>query len=132
MKVYVDLTSPEQHDTSAMPKTLRRVLYGNPGLLRLIDNTGCPNTGCEHKLSIKGESSDVIAWLDLLADEYPDVTPEVLTIKGKINIGITEGKVGNNGYLTIKLRQITRHHRVGNELVIRPWFWTPSWEEPDA
>lgn len=130
MKVYLDLTSPEYHETSAMPKILRHILYHNSTLVNLIENTGCPNTGCQHKLIIKGEHTEVFAWLDLLVELYYDVTPEVMVIKHRIRDAVLSGKeINGNGYFTVKLNQITRMVPIDGGIVPRPWFWSPSWEE---
>lgn len=133
MKVIVDLSAPEQHPKSAMPKILRQFWYSDgksKDLRSLIDYGGCPNTGCWHKFWIKGDRADVVAWLDLFQDMYPDSAPEIMIVKKNIHTAFVHGKgVNQAGNLNITLSTITRQLPYKGELINRPWFWTESWEE---
>ncbi|UQT02741.1 hypothetical protein YUBABA_00900 [Serratia phage vB_SmaM-Yubaba] len=132
MKVTVDMSAPEQHPTSLMPKALRAFWYFKEGseLRKLINYTGCPNTGCQHTLRIWGERTDVIAWLDLFQETYPDTAPEILIIKNKIRMGVVHNKgVKEDGSIFVDLKAVTRQVGYNGEILTRPYFWAPFWEE---
>ncbi|QGH72035.1 hypothetical protein N1M2_172 [Klebsiella phage N1M2] len=132
MKVTVDLTAPESHPTSKLPKALREFWYFKDGeeLRRLIDYTGCPNTGCQHALRVWGERADVTAWLDLFQETYPETEPEIMLIKSKIRLAFVHGTGLNKlGGLTVDLKTITRQVGYNGEILTRPYFWAPFWEE---
>lgn len=68
--IIVDLSASEGSD---MGRVLSRLLYGNQELLDLIPGwSGCPHDGGTHKLTIKGDRQDILAWLELLIEAYPD------------------------------------------------------------
>lgn len=119
------LTSPEQHPSSKMPAALRHLLYSNDELLSLIDFSGCPNSGCEHTLSISGERRDILGWLDLFVDAYPGVRDEAQAIKKAIRAKFLNDPDCN---FSIKLKDIQRGVLLEGKIVRRPWFWTPEWE----
>lgn len=123
MKVIAVLTSPEHHPTSKMPNVLRKLLYSNDDLLNMIECTGCPNTGCEHSLTISGERSDVVAWLDLLRETYPMITDEVNAIKREIHLGFVRDP---SGTLTVRLKRILKFVTINDKTVQRNWFWVPE------
>lgn len=124
MNVMVVLTSPERHSTSQMPKVLREMLYGDHPLLEMIEWTGCPNNGCEHSLTVNGKRSDVVAWLDLLRETFPQVSEEVYAIKRVIHLGFVQDPSGS---MRIHLKKLTRVFTYEDRKLTRPWFWTPSW-----
>lgn len=121
MKVRVVLSSPEQHPISAMPKALRNILYFNDDLLSLIDWNGCPNSGCEHKLAVSGERRDVIGWLDLFLEAYPDTKPEIHAIKLMIKQKFINDP---DRQITVTLRNLNKFHDSDNGIVEKHWFWT--------
>lgn len=133
MKVLVNLSSPEQHPTSWMPKAMRELWYRNNGLLDLIEPHGCPNNGCEHTFYFSGERADVVAWLDLFVDAYPLVLPDIHVIKERIHKAFVYGTdCAVNGNFKIKLKSIMREVEYNGETLTRPWFWAPFWEESNV
>ena len=126
MRVRLDLTSPEHHDNSAMPKVLREMLYGDHPLLEMIEWTGCPNTGCEHKLIVSGERSEVVAWLDLLKESFPQISEEMNPIKRKIHLEFIKNP---SSTLRVSLKEQTRLVNIEGDVVSKPWFWTKEWEK---
>lgn len=129
--IYIDLSAPESHATSAMPKALRDIYYsGKRGdtLLGLIESTGYPLRGGTHALKVFGKRPDVVAWLDLFLEHYPDTKPEIDIIKKEIRkIFIHEP---DRRLVQIKLSQFTRQHGYNGQLITRKWFWTEH-HEPD-
>ena len=129
--VYVDLSAPESHASSAMPKALRDLYYsGKRGdtLLSLIESTGYPHNGGSHTLKVFGKRYDVVAWLDLFLDQYPDTKPEIDIIKKTIRTRFLHEPDGR--LFQIKLGSFTRQFGYKGEIITRKWFW---WEgcEPD-
>lgn len=121
MKVTVVLTSPEQHPISQMPDALWSVWYFNRKLLDLIEATGCPNTGCQHTLTVKGLGKDVVSWLDLFLEHYPTTLPEISAIKETIKKGIEERP--DIKHLRVVLSQLTRDHDQNGININAPWFY---------
>lgn len=133
MQVTVDLSSPEQHPTSAMPKAMRQLWYRNDGLLKLIEAYGCPNSGCEHTLRFTADRADVIAWLDLFVETYPETYPDIHMVKERIRLAFVQGNgCRPDGSFMIKLKDITRQVGYNGEIITRRWFWAPFWEETNA
>lgn len=130
MKVLVDLSSPEQHPTSWMPKAMRALWYRNNGLLDLINPRGCPNNGCEHTFHFSAERADVVAWLDLFVEEYPLTLPDIRVVKERIHKAFVYGTdCRPDGSFSIKLKSIKREVEYNGETLTRPWFWAEFWEE---
>lgn len=131
MEITVELTAPEQHPTSAMPKALRTFWYSSGGddLRKLINYSGCPNTGCQHTLRIWGKRVDVLAWLDLFEESYPGVEKEIAMVKREIHKSFVQTGAGSTKPARIKLANITRQVGYNGELITRRWFWAPFWEE---
>jgi hypothetical protein len=130
MKVHLNLTSPEQHYKSAMPKALRDLHYGRSGLISLIDHTGCPNNGGQHTLTVSGERQEVVAWLDLFLEQYPETKPEVDILKRNIRREFINSPLTNS--LKITLSKFMQQHSYEGTLVSKPWFWAQHWEEKTA
>lgn len=128
MEVTLELTAPEQHKTSHMPYALRQLHYHNDELSRIINMQGCPNTGGRHTCTVRGERADVVAWLDLFLEEYPDTKPEIDIIKRTIRREFINSPLTHN--LKIKLSDLTRQHVYKGQFISRPWFWHEQ-NEPD-
>jgi hypothetical protein len=120
MKVTVVLSAPEHHKTSHMPYALRRMYFGQDGLSRLIDMSGYPNNGGQHTCTISGERTDIIAWLDLFLEEYPDTKPEIDTLKKHIRHEFIKSP---SGHCRIVLADFTRQHVHNGKFISRRWFW---------
>ncbi|AEV89655.1 hypothetical protein OBP_218 [Pseudomonas phage OBP] len=132
MNVTLYLDTPEHHPTSKMPRAIRELWYSNrrEGLLSLVEGYGCPHSGCEHRFHFTAPRADVVAWLDLFVEEFPDCSPEVAILKSKIRIGFVQGiGVDSRGNMRLVLKTIQRQVGYNGELLSRPWFWTPEWEE---
>lgn len=128
MKVTVVLSAPEHHKTSHMPFALRQMYYGGDTLTRLIDMSGYPNNGGQHTCTISGDRADVVAWLDLFLEEYPDAKPEIDIIKRAIRREFINSPLTHR--LRINLSDFTRQHVYKGQFISRKWFWHPACE-PD-
>lgn len=129
MKVIVKLDSPQTHERSHMGSVLNKMLYGRDDLLGMINYTGCPHNGGQHTLTVRGERCDVVAWLDLFQEAYPDIAPETMIIKSRIRTEFLRNVKDEDHVIRIDLNKIERQLPHNGELVSRPWFWTPKWEE---
>lgn len=133
MQVTIDLSAPEHHPKSKLPKALRDMWYSRvkgEGLLSLIEAYGCPNTGGEHTFRFTADRADSVAWLDLFQETYPDTAPEIMIIKKHIHAAFVRGAgLNSRGNLQVKLKAITQQFGYNGEIVTRPWFWTEAWEE---
>lgn len=132
MQVYLNLDVPEHHGSSAMPRAIRDLYYSyrNDGLLNLIKSYGCPHSGGQHKLHFTGERKDVVAWLDLFLETFPQTKPEVDAIKKRIhNAFVYKTGCNSEGDLRLELKAMLRQHGYNGEIILRPWFWTSEWEE---
>lgn len=135
MKVTLNLDTPEHHPTSGMPRAVRDLWYGRRGdsLTDLIDAQGCPNSGCEHKFHFSAERGEVVAWLDLFEETYPNTAPEVAILKRQIKRAVVYNEgVDSNGNVKVTLKKITRQVPFNGEMIERPWFWTEDWEKENA
>lgn len=128
MEVVLDLSVPEHHKTSHMPYAMRQMYYGNGMLSRLISMHGYPNNGGQHTCTINGDRADVVAWLDLFLEEYPDTKPEIDIIKRTIRREFINSPLTH--CLRIKLADFTRQHVYKGQFISRKWFWHPACE-PD-
>lgn len=128
MNFRIDLSSPEHHERSGMPKALRDMYYGNDTIRTLIKSAGSPHNGGQHTLTIWGERREVIAWLDLFNEEYNNVQQEIAIIKNEIRKAFVR-QPDALGLQVIVLREIKRQLPYNGTLESRPWFWSPSWEE---
>lgn len=128
MNVIVELTAPCHYSTSAMPKVLHDLYYHRDGLLSMINHHGCPHNGGQHTCTVSGERADVVAWLDLFLEQYPEVQPEIDVIKRTIRREFINSPLTTR--LHIKLGRFNRQHAHKGSLISRPWFWHES-HEPD-
>lgn len=129
--VYVELSAPQQHATSAMPKALHDLYYGGKvgdELLKLIQFNGYPHHGGSHALTIIGERYDTVAWLDLFLEHYPETKPEIDVIKKEIRKIFLRDP--SKSRVFIKLQDFTRQHGYKGDLITRRWFWHEQ-DEPD-
>lgn len=129
--VYIQLSSPQQHPTSAMPKALHDLYYGGEvenDLLRLIQFTGYPHNGGSHTFTVFGERYDAVAWLDLFLERFPETKPEIEIIKKEIRKVFLHEP--SKRILYIKLSEFKRQHGYNGQLITRKWFWTEH-HEPD-
>lgn len=135
MKVTLDLSAPCHHAFSKMPKALHNLWYGRgtaDDLLSLIPAYGCPHTGGEHTFRFTADRADAVAWLDLFQEVNPEIEPEIMMIKRRIRLAVVQGAgVNSQGDLKIVLKEITKQIGHNGELIHRPWFWTPAWEEKE-
>lgn len=129
MKVIVKLDSPQTHERSHMGTVLNKILYSRDDLLSMINYTGCPHNGGQHTLTVRGDRGDVVAWLDLFQEAYPDIAPEAMIIKSRIRTEFLRNVKDEDHVIRIDLNKIERQLPHNGELVSRPWFWTPKWEE---
>lgn len=125
-KVILNLTAPEHHESSKFPGALRHLLYSNDALLELVEWNGCPNSGCEHNLTVQGNRDDIIGWLDLFVGTYPATMPEILMVKREMRSQQLNSEVDT---IRVTLKKIKKVVTIKGEIADRPWFWTPSWEE---
>lgn len=130
MKVTVALTAPEHHKTSHMPTALRQMYYqsGYDELCSLIDMTGYPHNGGSHSCAISGERADVVGWLDLFLEAFPDTKPEIDIIKRTIRREFVNSPLTH--HLRIDLSDFTRQHVYKGQFISRKWFWHEECE-PD-
>lgn len=128
MEVILNLSTPEHHKTSHMPYAIRQMYYGNDMLSRLITMNGYPNNGGQHTCTISGDRADVVAWLDLFLEEYPDAKPEIDIVKRTIRREFINSPLTH--CLRIKLSDFTRQHVYKGQFVSRKWFWHEQ-DEPD-
>lgn len=130
MDFRIEMSSPEHHPRSGMPKALRDLFYGQgrDGILSLIRSNGCPHNGGQHTLTIWGERADVTAWLDLFGEQFPEAGKEVAILKANIRKEFVHHS-NNAGIHVVSLAKITQQHPYKGELISRPWFWTEAWEE---
>lgn len=128
MEVTVILTVPGHHKTSHMPHAIRQLHYGNDNLSGLISMSGYPNNGGQHTCTIWGKRPDVVAWLDLFLEEYPDTKPEIDIIKRTIRREFINSP--STRRLKVDLREFTRQHVYKGQFISRKWFWHPACE-PD-
>ena len=71
----VELTMGE---STRFGRTLFDFWYRNQSLQDLAPGlTGCPHNGGEHTCSITGEYDDLIAFLELYVDAYPEIAREI-------------------------------------------------------
>lgn len=131
MRVFLSLTCPEHHTNSGFPKAIRQLIYRqeHDELLTLAPGRHCsPHSGGQHRLTIHGERSDVVAWLDLLLETFGrDVEEEVKVLKRRIRVFFLHN-AGNPTY-DIKLSEQERLFCVDGNLVMKPWFWFPEDEK---
>lgn len=75
-KVLVQMSAPEHTE---LGKVLFRLYYtSGRALLELAPGrSGYPHNGGEHTLLLEGERKDVLAWLELLTEEYPVIRKPV-------------------------------------------------------
>lgn len=131
MQVTLNLDTPEHHPTSAMPRAIRELWYQprREGLLALISSYGCPHTGGQHKFHFTAERADVVAWLDLFQEAFPNTAPEIMVLKRRIHLAVVHGtNTNSSGDLRLELKAIERQFGYNGEVITRPWFWTPEWE----
>lgn len=128
MEVTVVLSVPEHHKTSHMPYAIRQMHYGNDNLSGMISMSGYPNNGGQHTCTIWGDRADVVAWLDLFLEEYPDTKPEIDIIKRTIRREFINSPLTHR--LKVDLREFTRQHVYKGQFISRKWFWHPKCE-PD-
>lgn len=129
MEVFLNLDVPEHHHSSAMPRAIRELYYAhrNDGLLSLVNSYGCPHSGGQHKFRFNGERKDVVAWLDLFLDQFPQTKPEIDAIKKRIhNAFVYKTGCDSKGNLHLDLKTLTRQHGYNGEIILRPWFWHPE------
>lgn len=127
MHVTVNLSAPIHHERSGMSKALHNLYYGRDTLLSMITHNGYPHHGGEHALTISGGRVDVVAWLELFGEQYPDCAPEVAILKHRIRTHFVQNPTDPR--FRLELRKIERQLPYNGELVMKPWFWTPAWEE---
>lgn len=124
MEVTLNLSAPEHHDTSHMPRALRNLFYYKDDLCRAIDLYGRPNTGGQHRCTVVGKRADVVAWLDLFLEEFPDTKPEIDTVKRHIRQSFIRNPDGKTLHVT--LADFTRQHVYQGGFISAPWFWVPE------
>lgn len=74
-KILVQMSSPEH---SEVGKVLSKLYYGQGALLDLAPGrSGYPHNGGEHTLFLEGDRKDILAWLELLTEEYPAIRKPV-------------------------------------------------------
>lgn len=120
--VRVDLSAPQ---VSVTGKALFHLLYNNDQLFKMAPNhTGCPHHGGEHSFSITGPRQDVIAWLDLFAEEYPTVNNMVKHVKAHIRREYLQGDWRKYNRINIKLKNLKWLERKDHQdlPVVIPWF----------
>ena len=102
--VRVDLSAPQDSVTG---RVLHKLMYNNTSLYELAPNpSGCPHNGGEHTLSITGSRVDVNAWLDLLAETYPEVRIMVINVKRKIHKEFLSGAWRGCNRINVKLKDL--------------------------
>lgn len=129
MQVYLNLDVPEHHATSHMPRAIRDLYYGakNDDLLSLIKSYGCPHSGGQHKLHFTDERKNVVAWLDLFLERFPNTEPEIKQLKKFIhNAFVYKTGCNSDGDLRLELKCLTRQHGYNGKIIMRPWFWFPE------
>lgn len=131
MKVTVVLTSPIYHHHSAMPKALHDLYYlGNDSgsLLKMgLETSGSPHHGGEHTLSVWGQHDDVLAWLDLFKEQYPDTELEIAILKNRIETYLKHHPQATT--FRIVLKDIIRQYSYKGDIIARAWYWNPEWEK---
>lgn len=86
--MYVDL-SAAQH--IPFGKMLNHLYYSNQSLLEQAPGrSGYPHNGGEHTLTLSGDKGDIISFLDLITEKYPNVLCEAT----KIQIAVQRWKEG--------------------------------------
>lgn len=126
-KIIVDLTSPEHSQASAMGKVLNKLFYSSKheDLLNLIDNVGSPHSGGQHHLTIKGSRPDVMSWLSIFLETFPEVEPEIKEIQRLI----MKESLKALFHYKVELSEIQREFKYKGRLLNRPWFWTHAQED---
>lgn len=121
VKIVVDLTSPEHSQNSKMGEALHSLFYHskNEDLLDTIDHVGCPNSGGSHNLVISGSRPDVMTWLELFLEQFPDIEPEIKEIRRLI----MKESLGAFNFYKVNLKDIKREFKHKGKTISRPWFW---------
>ena len=126
MRVICNLSCPHEHPTSAIPAALNDIHSKNDpeGLLKLLDAGNLVNSVDGFVCIMGSERADVVAWLDLLQDFYPDIEPEVKTLKRHIRSEFIRSPLTNT--FGVRLKDINRQHGYDGKLIQRGWFWKPE------
>jgi hypothetical protein len=84
-QVYIKLSSNQE---SPVGIALYRFFYGNPALRDMAPGKcGYPHNGGEHSLSIKGDSDECAAFIELFVETYPQTQPYMQYVLDEIAKG---------------------------------------------
>ncbi|QDH47168.1 hypothetical protein PQC06_gp093 [Aeromonas phage LAh10] len=128
--VQVRLDAPQDSRTGYM---LNNMLYSNTDLTELApDFRGCPHNGGEHTCTVTGTRQEVITWLDLVVEEYPDWEYAATKIKGHIRKEFLGAEWRKYGRINIHLKKMEclKLERGQDRPDVKPWF-KGEWENEE-